>query len=686
MANAQPPRRGSGNGSGAGRGNGNGGGNRGGGEPPRPGRTPLQAFIYWTLVLGVWALIFIVAFFAVFSVDLPDTSKLYDVKRQPSISYLDRSGGLVAVRGSQFAPPVDLDKLPPYVPKAFVAIEDRWFYWHFGFNPWGIARSQVYNWTHHGAGPLRGGSTITQQLARALFLTPNQNYRRKAQELILAIWLEAKFSKKQILELYLNREYFGEGAYGIEAASQRYFGKPAAQLSLSESAMLAGLMKGPSRYSPMADTARSERRATIVLDEMVRTHAITAQQAQDAINSGPIRVNPVLANQRAQYFTDWVDDQVRHLVGQPTEDLVVETTLDLPLQASAEQAVQTGVAGAQAQGVKQAALLSHDGEGRVRAYVGGVNYLQSQFDRATQARRQAGSSWKPFVYLTAMEAGRTPDTPVVDEPITIGNWTPRNYTGKYLGPINLEIALKESINTVAARLANEVGTSNVAATAHRLGIVSPIQLDPSMALGAVEVSPLEMAQAYTPFSNGGVFARGYGIERIRTASGRVLYDHNVGNDQRRAVIGQPALSYMIRMMRQVVVSGTGTRANVKGYDLAGKTGTTSDYRDAWFIGYTGGFVTAVWVGRDDNTPMKKVTGGGPPAAIWHDYMTQALPRLAVQPIPGADAPPPADQPTDAIGAILNGVQDLLHGDHEADPAPPARAASGPRQAPDEAPH
>ncbi|HEX3886223.1 MAG TPA: penicillin-binding protein 1A [Phenylobacterium sp.] len=661
MANAQPP--------------------AGGPGAPRPGRSPLQAVIYWTLVVGVWALIFVVAFFAVFSVDLPDTSKLYDVKRQPSISYLDRSGGLVAVRGSQYAPPVDLDKLPPYVPKAFVAIEDRWFYWHFGFNPWGIVRSQIYDWTHHGAGPLRGGSTITQQLARNLFLTPNQTYRRKAQELILAIWLEAKFSKKQILELYLNRVYFGEGAYGIEAASQRYFGIPAAQLTLSESAMLAGLMKGPSRYSPMADTARAERRATIVLDEMVRTHAITAQQAQDAINSGPIRVNPVLANQRAQYFTDWVDDQVRRLVGQPTEDLVVETTLDLPLQTSAEQSVQAGVAGAQAQGVKQAALVSLDSEGRVRAYVGGVNYLQSQFDRVTTARRQAGSAFKPFVYLTAMEAGRTPDTPVVDEPITIGDWTPRNYTGKYLGPITLEIALKESINTVAARLANEVGTANVANTAHRLGIVSPIQLSPSMALGAVEVSPLEMAQAYAPFSNGGMFARAYGIERIRTASGRVLYDHNVGGDPRRTVIGQPALSYMIRMMRQVVASGTGTRANVPGYDLAGKTGTTSDYRDAWFIGYTGGFVTAVWVGKDDNTPMRRVTGGGAPAAIWHDYMTQALPRLAVQPIPGGDAPPPPDEPSDAIGQIINGVQDLLHGDHEADPQP-----ASPRPSPDEAPH
>ena len=676
MANAQSPSPRGGRGAG------------GGPDAPRPKRSPLQSFIYWALVGGVWLLIFCVAFFAVFSVDLPDTSKLYDVKRQPSISYLDRSGGLVAVRGSQYAPPVDLDKLPPYVPKAFVAIEDRWFYWHFGFNPWGIARSQLYNVTHHGGGgPLRGGSTITQQLARALFLTPNQTYRRKAQELILAIWLEAKFSKKQILELYLNREYFGAGAYGIEAASQRYFNKPASQLSLSESALLAGMMKGPSRYSPVAASDRAARRATIVLDEMVRIHAITPAERDQAFADGPIRVSPVLANQRAQYFTDWVDDQVRQLVGQPTEDLVVETTLDLPLQADAEQAVQAGVAAAQAQGVKQSALISLDGEGRVRAYVGGVSYLQSQFDRATQARRQAGSSWKPFVYLTAMEAGRTPDTPVVDEPVTIGSWSPRNYTGRYLGPITLEIALKESINTVAARLANEVGTSNVAATAHRLGIASPIQLGPSMALGAVEVSPLEMAQAYAPFSNGGVFAKGYGIERIRTASGTVLYDHGVGGDQRRAVIGQPALSYMIRMMRQVVVSGTGTRANVKGYDLAGKTGTTSDYRDAWFIGYTGGFVTAVWVGKDDNTPMKKVTGGGPPAGIWHDYMTHALPRLAVQPIPGGEAPLPEEpSPSDAIGAIINGVSDLLHGDHEAEAPPPRVVVPGPRPSPDEAPH
>ncbi len=636
--------------------------------PRRPAqRTPLQALLYWTAVLGVWALIFVAAFFAVFASDLPDTSKLYDVERQPSISYLDRSGAMVAVRGSQYAPPIDLDKLPPYVPKAFIAIEDRQFYYHFGFNPWGIIRSQIYNLQNKG-GPLRGGSTITQQLARNLFLTTNQNYRRKAQELILAVWLEAKFTKKEILALYLNRVYFGGGAYGIEAASQRYFGKPASQLTLGESALLAGMMKGPNRYSPVSATDRAERRATIVLDEMVRTGAITPQE-RDAAFKTPVRVNPTLANQRAQYFTDYVDDQVRSLVGEPTEDLVVETTLDLPIQAAAEQAMRKGIAAGKGQGVEQGALVAIDGEGRIRAYVGGADYTESQFDRATTARRQAGSAFKPFVYLAAMEAGRTPYDMVVDEPLKIGNWEPRNYTNDFRGPMTLQTALAQSINTVAARLANEVGTGNVAAAAKRLGVSSHIQLDPSMALGAVEVSPLEMAQAYAPFSNGGFLAKGYGIQRIRTASGKILYDHSVEKNARQQVIGSPALQYMNQMMRQVVSNGTGTRAKVPGFDLAGKTGTTSDYRDAWFVGYTGGFVTAVWVGKDNNKPMKRVSGGGAPAGIWRDFMGAALPRLKAQPIPGGTIEPPAPA-SDPIGDLVDGIADAIGGQ----PAAPAEKA------------
>lgn len=642
-------------------------------------RTPLQAFLYWGAVAGVWGLIFLVAFFAVFATDLPDVSKLNSVTRQPSISYLDRSGALIAVRGSQYAPPVDLDKLPDYVPKAFIAIEDRRFYYHPGFDPLGITRAIVKDvscWCF-----AAGGSTITQQLARNLFLTLDQTPRRKAQELILALWLEMKFTKKEILALYLNRVYFGAGAYGIEAAAQRYFNKPASRLTLGEAALLAGMMKGPSRYSPVSATERAARRATIVLDEMVRTKAITKAERTEAFKT-PVRVSSVLANQRAQYFTDWVDAQVRALVGEPTEDLIVETTLDLPIQAAAEAAVRTGVAGAKGQGVQQAALVAMDGEGRIRAYVGGADYSESQFDRATSARRQAGSAFKPFVYLAAMEAGRTPAVVVVDEPVRIGNWEPRNYTGRYLGSITLQTALAQSVNTVAARLANEVGTGNVAAAARRLGITSKIQLDPSMALGAVEVSPLEMAQAYAPFANGGFLARGYGIQRIRTASGKVLYDRNLERRPRKSVIGSPALQYMNMMMREVVISGTGKRARVPNYDIAGKTGTTSDYRDAWFVGYTGGFVTAVWTGKDDNKPMKGVTGGGAPATIWRGFMAQALPRLKAQAIPGGVVQ--VEQP--GGGAIDNILSTLgMGGEDRPQPQTPEPKAPAPRL-PEEIPY
>ena len=619
-----------------------------GGRPARR-RSPLGALTYWSVVLNVWGLIFLAAVLAVFATGLPDTSKLYDVHRAPSITYLDRSGVVVAVRGSQSTPPADIDSLPPYVPAAFVAIEDRQFYHHLGFNPWGMVRASLHNVAHPHSG-LQGGSTITQQLARNLFLTPAQTYRRKVQELILSVWLELHFSKKQILALYLNRVSFGGGAYGIEAASQRYFNKPASKLTLGEAALLAATMKGPTRYNPAANSERAARRATLVLNEMVRMGAITPAQ-RDETFAHPVRVSARLADQRAQYFVDWIDAQVRAQVGQPSEDMVVETTLDLPIQAAAEQAVRAGVAGSAGQGVQQGALVAMDGEGRIRAYVGGTVYADSQFDRATGARRQAGSAFKPFVYLAAMESGHTPGEGVVDEPITIGNWSPRNYTGRYLGPITLETALAQSVNTVAARLANEVGTSKVAEAAHRLGITTPIQTDPSMALGAVEVTPLEMAAAYDAFANGGQRVRPYGVERIRTASGRVLYEQSP--PPRVQVIGQPPLAEMIQMMRQVVISGTGERARVPGYDLAGKTGTTSDYRDAWFIGYTGGFVAAVWTGRDDNTPMRRVTGGAAPASIWRAFMSAALPKLGVRPIPGGPVATPAASPQDEGGDAVD---------------------------------
>ncbi|MFC3077318.1 PBP1A family penicillin-binding protein [Phenylobacterium terrae] len=575
---------------------------------------------------------------------LPDIAPPVQAPGQPPVHYLDRSGALIAIVGSQGVPR-DLDTLPAHVPGAFIATEDRWFYSHPGFNPWSMGRALIHNMSHP-EGPVRGGSTITQQLARNLFLNSEPGYWRKLQELILAIRLEAKFSKKELLELYLNRAYFGAGAYGIEAASQRYFGKTADTLTIGESALLAGLMKGPTRYSPVSAADRSALRATLVLDQMVRVGAITPEERDAAFNT-PVQVNQELASLRGRYFVDWVNEEVRELVGGQTEDLVVETTLDLPLQSAAEAALRSGLEQAKAQG----ALVALDGEGRVRAYVGGADYLQSQFDRLAAGRRQATTAFTPFVYLTAMEQGRTPWTPVVDEPIKIGSWEPRNYAGGFGGPMTLEAALEGSVNTVAARLANEVGTGNVAATARRLGINSKIQLEAAMALGAVEVSPLEMAQAYVPFANGGYAAKPYGIERIRTASGQVLYDRNIDRPPHQAVIGTPALQYMNQMMRAVVNRGTGKAAAIEGYDLAGKTGTSTDHRDAWFIGYTGGFVTAVWLGKDDGSPMNEVTGGGAPARIWRAFMAKALPLLNAPAIPGGVIEPPAAE-YDPVGDLL----------------------------------
>jgi penicillin-binding protein 1A len=627
--------------------------------------------------LGVWGLIGLAAFLMVFIPGLPDTSGLNTVNRQPSVAYLDRNGGLIAVRGSQEAPPADLDQLPDYVPAAFIAIEDQWFYRHPGFNPARMAQSFINN---QRAGRVTGGgSTITQQLAKNLFLSSEQTYRRKAQELLLAVWLETTFSKEEILALYLNRVYFGGGAYGIEAASQRYFNKDAKQLNLGEAALLAGLLKGPSRYSPISSTERAEKRANIVLSEMVEQGVITPAERAAAF-SEPIRVSKRLANQHANYFVDWVDEEVRALVGETDEDLIVQTTLDLPIQASAESAVRAVAKRDRKIGVRQAALVAMDGDGRVRAMIGGTDYAENQFNRAVDARRQAGSAFKPFVYLTAFEQGRSPDTPVVDAPIKIGNWEPKNYTGSFSGGMTLERAVAQSINTVAAQIADEVGRDNVARTARRLGISTKIQTGPSMALGAVEVSPLEMAKAYAPFSNGGVYASPYGIERIRTRGGQVLYERRPTD--RATVINNPALGNMNRVMRAVVTSGTGTRASVPGYDIAGKTGTTSDYKDAWFVGYTGGFTTAVWVGKDDNTAMKRVTGGNAPAEIWRTFMAAALPRLDVRPIPeGPQAPAALDDP---IGSLLEAANTFFEGDAPTFedmplaealplPAPPAQA-------------
>jgi len=653
-----------------------------GGGGPKPARTPVQRLVYWGTVLAVWGAIFLVVFFAVFARDLPDTSTLYNVDRQPSITYLDRNGALIAVRGTQQAPPADLDALPDYVPAAFIAIEDRRFYHHPGFDPIGMTRAVAANM--RAGRVVQGGSTLTQQLAKNLFLSPDQNIKRKVQELMLAVWLEMKFSKQEILALYLNRVYFGAGAYGIEAASQRYFDKGAKDLTVGEAALLAGLLKAPSRYSPVSESERAAARATVVLDEMVDAGVISPGQRTQAVTE-PVRVSRTLASQHAQYFVDWLDKQIRELVGEPTEDMIVETTLDLTLQTSAERAVRRILERDRSKGVQQAALVALDGEGRVRAMIGGASYADSQFNRAVDARRQAGSAWKPFVYLTALESGYTPQTRVNDAPIRIGNWSPRNYSGTFAGEMTMANAVAQSTNTVAASMADQIGRDNVARTARRLGITSRIGLEPAMALGAVEVSPLDMAQAYDSFANGGKRVRAYGISRIRTPQGRVIYQRASRETGPVQAISNPYLYYQNQMLRGVMTSGTGRSAAIAGRDTAGKTGTTSDYKDAWFVGYTGGFVTAVWVGKDDNTAMRGVTGGSSPAAIWKAFMEAALPRLNAPRIPDGPAMPEGWQPPSPVESLIGQIGDLFGdnppGDRVVDPLDENLLEPQPRQRP-----
>ncbi|HEX7761977.1 MAG TPA: PBP1A family penicillin-binding protein [Caulobacteraceae bacterium] len=580
-------------------------------------------------------------------VSMPEMPSLPPIKRDPQITYVDRAGAVIGVRGGRYAPPADLARLPAYVPAAFVAIEDRRFYEHSGLDAMGIARALLSDLGQGRAA--QGASTITQQLARNLFLSSERTVERKATEAVYAVELEQAYTKKQILGLYLSRVYFGSGAYGIEAAAHRYYNKPAAKLTLREAASLAAVMKSPTNYDPADQPAASAARTRLVLDAMVETGAITSAERARALAQTP-KVWKDAPDAPAQYFVDWVDGQTRHLLASPIKgDLVVETTLDMALETAAAQAAAATVARHDKQGVQQAAVVSVDPVGHVRVLVGGVDYQHSQFDRAVDAHRQAGSSWKPFVYLAAMEAGRTPDMMVTDEPVTIGTWSPRNFEDGYLGQITLQTALAQSINTVAAKLADDVGRDKVAAAAHRVGIISVINTDPAMALGTSLMTPLEMAQAYTAFSNGGNRVAAYGIERIRSSAGALIFQNRLPPPT--PVIANPPLGELNQMLRQVVATGTGAKAAIRGYDIAGKTGTTSDFKDAWFCGFTGGLTTVVWMGRDDNTSMRGVTGGSAPAEAWRSYMAYAVKHIDAKPIPVGPPPPvvpaPEPQPTDA---------------------------------------
>ena len=599
------------------------------------GRFAFGRLAYWGLVLALWLVLGGAGTLVWVGMHLPPLQSLEIPKRPPTIHIVASDGRPLATRGDMGGAAVPLAELPPHVPKAFLAIEDRRFYNHYGVDPIGLARAVFANLMRRGVA--QGGSTITQQLAKNLFLTQDRTLSRKLQEVVLALWIEHKFSKEQILELYLNRVYFGAGAYGVEGASQRYFGKSARRITLAEAAMLAGIVKSPSRLAPTHNFAGAEKRAQVVLSAMA-----DAKLAKESEVRLALAHPPVIAKQSAgggvNYAADFVMDALNELVGRVDDDVVVETTLDAGLQAAAEKALVDELTQKGAKyNVEQAALVAMTPEGALRALIGGKNYAESQFNRAVAARRQPGSAFKPFVFLTAIERGLTPDTIREDKPIVVKGWRPENYTREYFGPVTLTQALAMSLNTVSVRLTLEFGPTAVTRTAYRLGIASKLEPNASIALGTSEVTPLELVSAYAPFANGGLAIVPHVIERVKTADGKVLYtrtDVSLGR-----VIEPQYVAMMNRMLRETLITGTARRADLPGWQAAGKTGTSQDFRDAWFIGYTGHLVTGVWLGNDDSSPTKKATGSGLPVEIWSRFM-----KAAHQALPVANLPVPASAP------------------------------------------
>ncbi|HXB78622.1 MAG TPA: penicillin-binding protein 1A [Bradyrhizobium sp.] len=594
-------------------------------------RLRLLRLVYWGVVLGLWGAIAAVGVIVWVGAHLPAIQSLEIPKRPPTIQITGADGSVLAVRGEMPGANVALKELPPYLPKAFIAIEDRRFYSHHGIDPIGIARAAVANILHRGVS--QGGSTLTQQLAKNLFLTQERTFQRKLQEVELALWLERKHSKGEILELYLNRVYFGSGAYGVEAAAQRYFGKSARNVTLAEAAMLAGLVKSPSRLAPNRNPDGAEQRAQTVLAAMAEAKFITEAQAQASIGHPSYNVKPAGAG-TINYVADWIGEVLDDLIGQIDQNVVVETSIDPKLQAVAEAAVIDELAAKSVRfNVTQGALVAMAPDGAVRAMVGGRNYAESQYNRAVTAKRQPGSAFKPFVFLTAIESGLTPETIRQDAPLDVKGWKPENYTHEYFGPVTLTQALAMSLNTVAVRLGLEVGPKNVVRTAHRLGISSKLDANPSIALGTSEVSLVELAGAYLPFANGGLAVSPHVVNKIRTADGKVLYMRSA--DQLGQVIEPRNVAMMNTMMQETLLSGTARKAELPGWMAAGKTGTSQDFRDAWFIGYTANLVTGVWLGNDDNSPTKKATGGGLPVEIWTRFMRVAHQGVTATPLPAS---------------------------------------------------
>jgi penicillin-binding protein 1A len=592
-----------------------------------------RPILHVCLLVGLWGVLLLGATLAYFTARLPDPILATLDDRPPNLTILAADGTVLAERGLRRGH-VRLDKLPPYLARAVLATEDRRFYHHFGVDPLGLARAAFRN--YEAGSVVEGGSTITQQLAKNLFLKPDRTMTRKVEEVIYAVWLEHRFSKDEILELYLNRVYFGGGTYGVEAASRRYFGKSARFVTLSQAALLAGLLKAPSRYAPTRSVKLATSRLDEVLNNMVEAGFLTPADARLAAQQ-PLKLRPIDDDTGYPYAVDWVAELLPDCVGEADGDLIVDTTIDAGLQRTAQQTLRQRLDGeGAALDASEGAVIVLDPSGAVKALVGGRSYRASPFDRALKSLRQPGSAFKPFVYLAALESGYTPDSVAYDTPVSVAGWSPKNHTGTYRGEVSLRDSFAQSINTVAVKLAADVGLWRVVRTARRLGIHSPLQSNLSLALGTGEVTLLELTSAYVPFANGGRGVLPHIITQVRNGDGKVIYRRQgSGLGQ---VVALPYVGAMNDMMNATVVYGTGKQAGIPNHVAGGKTGTSQGSRDAWFVGYTAQYVAGVWIGNDDATKMRNVTGGSLPARVWHDIMLYAHQDKAPQPLPGTGRP------------------------------------------------
>ena len=573
--------------------------------------------VAYAAIVGLLALVVAVAVATAYLPSYGELTKRSDLGQM--IRVRAANGQVLLSLGPSFGKWLPYDQIPPEMRAAIISTEDRRFRSHIGVDPIGIARSiEVRISSGHWR---QGGSTITQQLARNIFLTNNRTFVRKVKEGVLALALERKFSKDQIVELYLNRVYFGGGAYGIDAASRKFFGHGADHLSLGEAAILAGLVKAPSNYSPTADVEAARNRSGVVLDTMAKNGFITPEEAASA-NPAEVRIQQTTSNNSVRYFTDWALPQLDTLIDQTTEPIDVWTTLDPGMQVAADRAVR-----ARAPDGAQGALVSMDRDGAVRAMVGGKDYVSSIYNRATQAERQPGSAFKLFVYLSALESGMKPTDTIVDEPVTINGWSPRNDTRTYSGPVTLREAFSRSINTISAKIGQQVGFSTIADMARRFGLTTDISTYPSMVLGTSDVRLIEMTRAFASIQNNGVAVTPYAIRRVVTADGRLLYQHDA--DESRVLVAPWVAAEMTDLLQSAVLSGTGAAAQI-GRPVAGKTGTTQSNRDGWFIGFSSGLTTGVWMGRDDSKPVSGLYGGTAPARAFHDFMTVAVANRPVE--------------------------------------------------------